>query len=566
VGARGSGRPITIPGDPADISGWPFLVEEFCVWMGSHGYSPRTIHNRRHQLSALVVWLAERGVTRPVEVTRPMLERYQRWLFHYRKANGEPLSFRSQSQRLLPVRAFFKWAARSNVVLYNPASEIELPKVEHRLPKPPLTAAEAEQVLAMPDLTTPSGVRDRAMLEVLYSTGIRRSELAHLAVFDIDAARQTLLVRQGKGRKDRMVPIGERALLWVARYLDQVRPLLVAGADDGSLFLTADGTGFSPDRLTQIARGYVKASGVTKEGACHLFRHTMATLMLEGGADIRYIQAMLGHAELSTTQIYTQVSIRTLQAVHAATHPGATNARHRSVTHPSLRFPDDIDRDGDFEGLLTVLRPKNQKRTARRLDRWAARRPATRPPSTIPILWRKTTMTTKQPTSTTVTEPRIRTELRIPIDAREAPIAFEDSYPDPTDLAVEMAGPAGLLATLVLPIDQAREWAAELFAAVSVAYREVTGDPHALTDHELAALPPADAYHPGPGLIVHGDEHEPARARFHIDVEIQAEFLSTAGLRAALVEAIAERFNTTKVAISSGEPTAGSLLHLPEFE
>jgi hypothetical protein len=175
-------------------------------------------------------------------------------------------------------------------------------------------------------------------------------------------------------------------------------------------------------------------------------------------------------------------------------------------------------------------------------------------------------MTTKQSTSTTVTEPRIRTELRIPVDASEPPIAFEDTYPDATDLAVEMAGPAGLLATLVLPIGQAREWAAELFAAVSVAYREVTGDPHALTDDELAALPPADEYNPGAGLIVHGDEREPARARFHIEVEIEAEFLSTGGLRAALVEAVTERFNTTKVAISSGEPTAGSLLQPPEFD
>ena len=355
---RGSQRPVAIPGDPADIAGWPYLVEEFCDWMGAHGYSPRTIHNRRRQLSALVTWLAERGVTRPVEVTRPMLERYQRWLFHYRKKDGEPLSFRSQSQRLLPIRAFFRWAARSNVVLYNPASEIELPKVEHRLPKPPLTAEEAEAVLAMPDLSSPIGVRDRAMLEVFYSTGVRRSELAGLAIFDIDAARHTLLVRQGKGRKDRMVPVGERALAWVDRYLAEARPQLVAGADDGSLFLTSDGTGFSPDRLTQICRGYVKASGVAKEGACHLFRHTMATLMLEGGADIRYIQAMLGHVELSTTQIYTQVSIRALQAVHSATHPGATNTRHRSINHPSLRHPDRLDDEvdsGDLQQLFVAL-------------------------------------------------------------------------------------------------------------------------------------------------------------------------------------------------------------------
>jgi hypothetical protein len=164
-----------------------------------------------------------------------------------------------------------------------------------------------------------------------------------------------------------------------------------------------------------------------------------------------------------------------------------------------------------------------------------------------------------------VAEPRVRAELRIPIDASEAPIAFEDSVPDVTDLAVEMAGPAGLLATLVLPMSQAREWAAELFQAVSVAYREVTGDPHALTDFELANLPAADEYQPGAGLIVHGNDTAPARARFHIEVEIEAEFLSTGGLRAALVEALTERFNTTKVAISPGEPTAGSILTPPEF-
>jgi hypothetical protein len=175
-------------------------------------------------------------------------------------------------------------------------------------------------------------------------------------------------------------------------------------------------------------------------------------------------------------------------------------------------------------------------------------------------------MTNVSSTSTTVAEPRVRAELRIPVDASEAPIAFEDTYPEATDLAVEMAGPAGLLATLVLPIDQAREWAAELFAAVSVAYREVTGDPHALTDHELAALAPVDKYNPGAGLIVHGNEHEPARARFHLEVEIEAEFLSTGGLRAAMVEAISERFNATRVAVSAGEMTAGTILEFPDTD
>lgn len=161
---------------------------------------------------------------------------------------------------------------------------------------------------------------------------------------DLDVERHTLMVRQGKGRKDRMIPIGPRAVAWIERYLVDGRGGFAVEPDDGTLFLTVDGTPFSVDRLTQLVRDYVKASGTDKEGACHLFRHTLATLMLEGGADIRYIQAMLGHAELSTTQIYTQVSIRALQAVHAATFPGASNTPRstrpeRPETDPSDGTP-----------------------------------------------------------------------------------------------------------------------------------------------------------------------------------------------------------------------------------
>lgn len=337
MGRRGEHTPQHVPGDRGDRHGFPALVEEFCTDLGARGYAEATIRARRQALAQLAGWLADRGVSRPVQVTRPMLVRYQRHLFHYRKPDGQPLSFRSQNARLLPVRAFFKWAVRAEHIGSNPASELELPKVEHRLPKPALTIGEAEQVLATPDLTTTAGLRDRAMLETFYGTGIRRAELARLNLRDLDAQRGTLLVRQGKGRKDRMIPIGQRAIAWINKYLADARPHLTGGTggdgplDDGTLFLTVDGTPFSLDRLTQLVRGYVKAAGVGKEGACHLFRHTLATLMLEGGADIRYIQAMLGHAELSTTQIYTQVSIRALQAVHTATFPGATNSRSTST-------------------------------------------------------------------------------------------------------------------------------------------------------------------------------------------------------------------------------------------
>ena len=129
------------------------------------------------------------------------------------------------------------------------------------------------------------------------------------------------MIRLGKGKKDRMIPIGARALAWIDKYVTEVRPTLVREPDDGTLFLSNLNEAFTPNRLTQLVREYVDAAQLGKRGACHLFRHTMATLMLENGADIRFIQQMLGHAELSTTQIYTQVSIRKLKEIHSLTHP-----------------------------------------------------------------------------------------------------------------------------------------------------------------------------------------------------------------------------------------------------
>lgn len=295
--------------------------EAFLEWMASKNYSEHTIKSRRVYLAYFTDWCQERGIERPAEVTKPIIDRYMRWLFHYRKKDGNPLSFRSQHTRLVPVRAFFKWLARHNYILYNPASEIELPRLEHRLPKHVLSVPEVEQVLALCRIHDPLGLRDRAILETLYSTGIRRMEVIRLKMYDLDFERHTLMIRQGKGHKDRVVPIGERAEKWVRKYLYEVRGQLLSGFDEGILFLTNEGESFTPNRLTQMVREYVDAAELGKRGSCHLFRHTMATLMLENGADIRFIQQMLGHAKLETTQIYTQVSIVKLQEIHKACHP-----------------------------------------------------------------------------------------------------------------------------------------------------------------------------------------------------------------------------------------------------
>ncbi|MEK7214593.1 MAG: site-specific tyrosine recombinase XerC, partial [Chloroflexota bacterium] len=258
--------------------------------------------------------------TQASEVTRAVLERYQGFLTRYRKKNGEPLSFRSQHVQLTALRLFFKWLAKERHVEYNPASEMELPRLGRRLPKAAMTIAETETVLALPDLSGPVGLRDRAILEVFYSTGIRRSELAHLTLPDLDFGRGVVFINQGKGKKDRFVPIGQRAIAWVMKYLEEARPRLMVG-ETLALFLNVDGKSLDPLYLTERIREYLARSGIQKKGGCHLFRHTTATLMLEGGADIRYIQQMLGHADLSSTQVYTHVAIQQLKAVHELTHP-----------------------------------------------------------------------------------------------------------------------------------------------------------------------------------------------------------------------------------------------------
>lgn len=337
---KGSRKPKPVVGDPTDPEGLYAWMKRYLEALRVKNYSERTVENRESYLAFFIAWCEARSISRPQEVTKPILERYQRHLFHLRRDNGKPLSFRAQHSRLVPVRGYFKWLARQNVLLWNPASELELPRLERRLPKFVLTAAEAESVLEQPDTREPMGLRDRAILEVLYSTGIRRMELLNLSVYDLDTERGTLMVRQGKGKKDRMVPIGERAIAWLERYLNDVRPGLVVPPDDGTFFLAATGEELSPSRLTQLVRGYVNAADTGKKGACHLFRHTMATVMLENGADIRYIQEMLGHVELSTTQIYTQVSIRRLKEVHTLTHPGARLEQPQPPNRPPLAKTD----------------------------------------------------------------------------------------------------------------------------------------------------------------------------------------------------------------------------------
>lgn len=324
-------------------------VLAWSTYLTERNYSPWSVSARQHHMRYFLVWCGDRGLTRPEEITVAVMERYQRSLAHARKENGRPLSFRSQRDRLATIRRFFRWMAKTRVVEMSPCETLDMPRVEQRLPKAILSVAEVEAIMSVSNIATPMGVRDRAILETLYSTGVRRAEICSLKVHDLDLERGTIIVRQGKGKKDRMIPIGSRAVMWVEKYIEEVRPLLVREPDDGTLFLTRFNLPFSPIRMAELVRQLIEDANIGRSGSCHLFRHTMATLMLEGGADIRFIQAMLGHASILSTEIYTQVAIRKLKEVHEFTHPGAKLDR----TAPRRRGEDDqYERDELLSSLV----------------------------------------------------------------------------------------------------------------------------------------------------------------------------------------------------------------------
>jgi integrase/recombinase XerD len=335
-------KPEALPTTPLES-----MMRDHLHALAVQNYSAHTVRNRQVHIGFFIQWCKERGLSEPVEVTRPVLERYQRHLFHYRKKNGEPLSFRSQHSCLVPLRVWFRWMTRQNHILHNPASELELPRLGRSLPKNIFSAQEVERIMQVCEIEESIGLRDRAILEVLYSTGLRRMETIALKLYDLSLDRGLILVRQGKGKKDRYVPIGERAIAWLEKYVREARPHLAVEPDDMTVFLTAQGEPFSRDHLSYAVKERVDAAKLGKTGSCHLFRHTMATLMHEGGADIRHIQAMLGHEDIRTTEIYTQVAIRALQKIHAATHPAAM-LEHRET--PATKAT-----DADAETLFQML-------------------------------------------------------------------------------------------------------------------------------------------------------------------------------------------------------------------
>lgn len=335
-GNRGGNDPRNDPFDRSAPDALALWREAYLESLGARNYSEGTLESRRESLKTFLAWASEREVTRAGQVTRPILESFQRWLWRYQKPNGQRLGWSTQRNQLGILKDFFRWLTRQNVILHNPASELELPRAEKRLPQEVLTLSEVERLLNVPEVNDPLGVRDRAMLELFYSTGMRRTELCCLELADLNTERRTVHVRQGKGKKDRMVPVGQQAIQWVERYLKEVRPRLCLDTRTQALFLTGYGEAFNPDVVSRMVSGWLKQAGLKRKGCCHVLRHSCATHMLENGADIRFIQQLLGHEKLDTTAIYTEVSIKQLQEVHARCHPTAGQEKSPS---PSSKAP-----------------------------------------------------------------------------------------------------------------------------------------------------------------------------------------------------------------------------------
>ena len=297
-------------------------IDAWFAYLGQRNYSARTLDMHKWSLRTFLGWAQERDLHYPQEITRPILESYQSWLYRYRKADGAPLSVTTQRGRLGAVQRFFAWLCRTHQLTANPASDLELPRKPPRgLPRG-LSLEHVRAVLNLPDITDPLGIRDRAILETFYSTGMRRSELVQLDVGDLDPTGRTIRVR-GKGGKSRVVPVGTASLQWVEAYLDKTRPQLLVDPGEQAFFLSGYGERMSAAYVGNWVTRMVKSADIGQSGSCHLFRHSCATHMLENGADIRLIQQLLGHARLDTTQIYTEVAIKALREVHERTHPSS---------------------------------------------------------------------------------------------------------------------------------------------------------------------------------------------------------------------------------------------------
>jgi integrase/recombinase XerD len=295
------------------------LLERYSQYLKNvKAYSPGSIRAYSICLKQFISYLKDKeSLSDFRDVTKEVMRRYQSSLFE----RTPPFSLSTQLLKLVALRCFFSYLEKEDFLLSNPASQIELPKQPQHLPKDIFSEKEMKKLLQTVKLERKLGLRDKAILELLYSTGIRSEELASLKLVDFDEARGVVRVNQGKGDKDRVVPAGEVAMHYLKLYLKEGRKKLLLQGESPYLFIGNRGKRILTSRIPRLVQKYAKRAGIYRYTSAHMIRHTCATHMLRHRAPIRYIQELLGHASLDTTQIYTKVDISDLQKIHRRTHP-----------------------------------------------------------------------------------------------------------------------------------------------------------------------------------------------------------------------------------------------------
>ena len=280
------------------------------VWL-EDGLSKNTLAAYRRDLSLLASWLAEQG--------RDLTATQEVDLNAYFAARHASTRATSANRRLTVFKRYFRWALRERMIQADPTLRLQPARQPARVPKT-LTEAQVEALIAAPDIDTPLGLRDRTMLEVIYASGLRVTELVSLKTFHLSMSDGVLRVL-GKGSKERLVPFGEVARDWLNRYMAESRPAILAGRQSEDLFVTGRGQGMTRAMFWVIVKKQAQAAGITERLSPHTLRHAFATHLLNHGADLRVVQMLLGHADISTTTIYTHVARERLKQVHAKHHP-----------------------------------------------------------------------------------------------------------------------------------------------------------------------------------------------------------------------------------------------------
>jgi integrase/recombinase XerD len=288
------------------------LVDTFtdALWL-EDGLSPNTLQAYRRDLVMLAQWLDEQDLN--------LLNASEMDLNAYFAARHTQTKATSANRRLTVFKRFYRWALRQNLCVADPTVRMTPARQALRVPKS-LSETQVEQLLDAPDLNTPLGMRDRAMLELLYASGLRVSELVRLKIFQLGLNEGVVQI-MGKGGKERLVPFGQEAADWISRYLKDARPGLLGRAGSDDVFVTQRGAAMSRVMFWYLVRKYAIVAGITQSLSPHTLRHAFATHLLNHGADLRAVQMLLGHADISTTTIYTHVARERLQQLHAKHHP-----------------------------------------------------------------------------------------------------------------------------------------------------------------------------------------------------------------------------------------------------